>query len=144
MLTTAILQTLAPGTAGLVTTSPHHPFITVYVGTCYLPLGLIVSWMQALPASGGGKQGYGYTPQIKDACGNRAAVCYNDVLHSFMGTHWPSPRGAWTSGSEKEELWSDYCAGSQQVTAPAQAPREWACHQWQEGEGYAFTQPGLQ
>ena len=26
----------------------------------------------------------------------------------------------------------------------AQAPREWACHQWQEGEGYAFTQPGLQ
>ena len=69
----------------MLTTSPHHPFITVYVGTCHLPLALIVSWMQALPASGGGKQGYGYTPQIKDACGNRAAVCYDGVLHYFIG-----------------------------------------------------------
>ena len=79
MLTTAILQTLAPGTAGLVTTSPHHTFIIA--ANC----PLVVSWMEALPASGGGKWGHGHTPQITDECGNRAAVCYDGVLHYFIG-----------------------------------------------------------
>ena len=80
MLTTAMLQTLAPGTAGLVTTSPHHPFITVYV-ECSPPIAatcpLVVSWVQALPASGVGKQGHGYTPQITEECCNRAVVFYD-------------------------------------------------------------------
>ena len=55
MLTTAMLQTLAPGTAGLVTNSPHHTFIIA--ANC----PLVVSWMEALPASGGGKWGHGHT-----------------------------------------------------------------------------------
>ena len=46
---------------------------------------MVVSWVQALPASGGGKQGHGYTPQITDECGNRAAVCFDGVLHYFIG-----------------------------------------------------------
>ena len=46
---------------------------------------LVVSWVQALPASGGGKQGHGHTSKITDECGNRAAVCYDGVLHYYMG-----------------------------------------------------------
>ena len=87
MLTTAILQTLAPVTAGLVTTraSVTHSLLRTLAAahSCHLPLGCLLGAGTA-SLRRGGTGSWSHTTDT-DECGNRAAVCYDGVLHYYMG-----------------------------------------------------------